>query len=344
MHTFTQPSKGLAQIKVPLYLVLIAALIPTLYIYFNTFPSRDPEISAAPVIVDTGVRQQAMYRLNGTYKFTKPLLLTELPSEDESMSGLKQSLNGMIADMKGRGDVTEASVFIRKLNTGAWTSINPSVKYSPGSMLKIAVLITYLKMQEADPGLFDKQLTLRADLIPAKKQYVDESHIQPGQYKIRYLIERMIVNSDNYATLLLNKNINNNTFGNLFENIGLARLDINEAVYTMSPREYSRILLLLYNSTYLSPSNSEYALDLLTRSEYKDGILAGINDNNLKVSHKFGESGNGTYFELHESGIVYLDNAPYILVIMSRGSDIKLLPAVLKNTSAVVHQYMKANS
>jgi len=45
--------------------------------------------------------------------------------------------------------------------------------------------------------------------------------------------------------------------------------DINDSV---SLKEYSSFFRILYNASYLTPSSSQFALSLLTKTDFTDGI------------------------------------------------------------------------
>jgi beta-lactamase class A len=346
MLTFSQPSRGAIQRRVPLYFVLIAALVPTLLFFYLWQPHQQEEsgAAAAATCFDTGANNSSSsmqeYRLQ-TYSLSKPLLLADLPDEDRDMAPIKSSINAIIEDNKSRGNVSSASVFLLRMNHDNWINVNASERFAPGSMLKISVLITYFKMLEKNPGLFDQKLYLDPRMNTNRIQHVDEMHLPPGQYKIGDLIQAMIVNSDNYATMLLNQHLDQALFINLYSDLGLRRPDMGETFYPMTAREFSRFLRVLHNATYLSPDNSESALELLTKANYDNGIVAGL-PANTKVAHKFGESGDGKLFELHEAAIVYNNDDPYLLVVMTKGKDISSLPGILKEISTTVYNSIGA--
>jgi beta-lactamase class A len=60
--------------------------------------------------------------------------------------------------------------------------------------------------------------------------------------------------------------------------------------------------------------------------------------------HKFGEAGDANEKQLHESAIIYLDNNPYLLTIMTKGNDMKKLPDVINQISALIYQNMNVAS
>jgi hypothetical protein len=76
--------------------------------------------------------------------------------------------------------------------------------------------------------------------------------------------------------------------------------------------------------------------------EYKDGLIAGV-PSNITISHKFGEreltdeKGN-VVNQLHDCGIVYYPEHPYLLCIMTRGKNIDNLSRSISAISKIVYQ------
>ena len=66
---------------------------------------------------------------------------------------------------------------------------------------------------------------------------------------------------------------------------------------------------------------SEILLGLLTETSYKNGLVAGLPEGEIKIAHKFGERKIGKLIQLHDCGIIYYQENPYLLCIMTRGND-----------------------
>ncbi len=70
--------------------------------------------------------------------------------------------------------------------------------------------------------------------------------------------------------------------------------------------------------------------------------MAGL-PNNVAVSHKYGEyvtTGDNTInaVELHDCGIIYQPNNPYLLCIMTQGKDQSDLASIIASVSKVVYE------
>ena len=88
---------------------------------------------------------------------------------------------------------------------------------------------------------------------------------------------------------------------------------------------------------------SEIATKLLSQCDFKEGMLAGL-PINTKVAHKFGESGTPQEQQLSESAIIYLNDNPYAITIMTKGKDYKQLPQIIKEISNATYQFMQQNA
>jgi len=157
-------------------------------------------------------------------------------------------------------------------------------------------MITYLRMAETNPAILNKEIAYRPDVI-APTQTFNSKTITPGHtYKINELIKSMIVYSDNNATMLLHSDINVDMFQKTFTDLGLKKPDVRDKNYALSVKEYSRFMSVLYDGGYLTIPASEYAISLLSESDFKLGIVKQLPPS-LKVAHKFGEAGTD---DVHE--------------------------------------------
>jgi len=328
--------------KIPLYLLLVTTGFLTLIIYHlnSTAPQAKFEIqqAIAPALESRSIEQVRLQE----YSLIRPLLTTEVVSESENLKELKRSLNLEINQLKLNGTVSEASVYVRSLNNGDWTSVNRSTQYAPGSVIKIAALITFLKMSEQNPHLLTREFVAPAKVKKVPIQTFKDEPIVPGRkYGAKELLKRMIVNSDNSATLIINESMDISIFKKLFTDLGIPEPDVHDPNFKIDVSDLSKFLNILYNATYLNKVNSEYALTLLSDSSFSLGIVNGI-PADVKVAHKFGETGGRNEAQLHETAIVYKDNDPYLITIMTKGKDVQRLPEVLSGLSKITFLKMKS--
>lgn len=323
--------------SIPLYFLLIS--IPLVSVLTYIVFSRAAHITP-PTKALSECRSHMDQVRQGDYKLTRPLLLVDIDQQSDEFTHLKNALTIYIKSKKDDRVLSEASLYIRDLNSGAWTAIGDGGSYSPGSMLKIARLIATLKEAESKPGYLDKRVFFSNRFSVKFQPVFPADTLIPGRnYSIRELLHQMIVYSDNDATILLNQQGDLSLYLKLFVDLGLPEPDIYKDDYPMSIVQCSRFMRVLYNSTYLSAEMSEFALSLLTQSAFRVGIVKYL-DPNILVAHKFGERSVGDIKQLHEMAIVYSGIRPYFLGVMTKGWNYSRLPEVLSEISEIVQTEM----
>jgi hypothetical protein len=106
-----------------------------------------------------------------------------------------------------------------------------------------------------------------------------------------------------------------------------ARLDVPKRVEgretVMDARTYGTLFRVLFNSTWFSRPESEWALDVLASARFQRGIRAGVPPG-VTVASKYGVHADPRRpldgVQLHECGIVYAPRAPYVLCAMTRST------------------------
>jgi beta-lactamase class A len=281
-------------------------------------------------------------RLTKQYKFTNPLLECDSNIGNTFFpNSMKNKIEQYITNQTSQGKVTNVAVYFRDLNNGPWFGINQSALFSPASLIKVPLMMTFYKMSEKDPNL----LNTKIKVTDVDENLYNSEDIQPDlklnvgqEYTIDQLIDQMIINSDNNAYNILKEYAGEQNFYEIFNdlNIDLSKIDSNGNV--ISIHDYSAFFRILYNSSYLNQDNSEKALNLLSRTTYKNALVAGV-PSTATVSHKFGERSYSSTNEkqLHDCGIIYAAKNPYILCVMSRGNDLDQLSKVISNISALVY-------
>jgi beta-lactamase class A len=321
-------------------LILIALLLVGLSVTLTSFLSKKHFQHQVDELSKGQSCAVDIKRIEG-FSYIKPLLFVDDNCEAEHLMGVKQKINSKIEQYKAQEGVSSASVYLREYKYSGWIAINDTDKYDPGSLFKVPVMMAILKMDDQNPGFLNKQ-------IPYTKAFVDTKSIayQPSQtiqlgksYSIKELMTYMIKYSDNQATILLESQMKNEELQNLFSVVGLEVPNAYARQYQFTAKDYSLFMRAIFNASYLSIKNSEIAGELLGQSQFKDGLLKGL-PATTKMAHKFGESGNNGEKQLHESGIIYLENHPYLLTVMTRGNDMKKLSNLIAEISSLAHEEM----
>lgn len=281
-------------------------------------------------------------RLHG-YKHIGPMYMAERNCESQSFLSLKSQIDVFANDLKTAGELTEMSVYIKDLNTGSWMDYNPNATYLPGSLLKVVIMITVFRMSEQAPALLDKVVAYNLSSAAAPPtQTFNTDVIKPGgKYTVKELVRRMIVNSDNHATMLLHGLIDERVYRNVLTDLGMPISTLGTLDYRLSVKEYSKFLSVLYDGGYLTIPASEVATSLLSECVFNGGITKQL-PQQLTVAHKFGEAGQPGAKEFHESAIIYLSNRPYLLTVMTKGKDARVLASVISEVSKFAYDHMVA--
>lgn len=318
--------------------VLIFISVLGTYFLVSYFNSSDVSVSTVDSTASYKVK-----RLDG-YKYIKPILFVDSESESSEMASMKSEIVNIIEAFKQQNILKSASVYIKDYNSNDWTVINPDEKFKPGSLLKIPELIAFIKMNEKHPGLLDKKYTFNKVYAGNKQVVFKSKSIQFGQsYTVRELLKYMIVYSDNNATYMLNEIIDVTMFKKVFTDLGLAEPDWNATDYFVTSSEISLFMRTLFNASYLTIEDSEFAASLLSNSDFNQGIVAAL-PKSTRFSHKFGEAGDAVEKQLSETAIIYTKDRTYLITIMTKGTDFKKLPEVLKQISSLVYRDMVSTS
>lgn len=285
--------------------------------------------------------------LNNQFQFINKELVCSDSSvvKKHAYAELKSKLEDFIQSKIKEDEVSEISIYFRDLKNGPTLGINEHALFSPASLLKLPVLLTYLSLAEEEPGLLEKKLKYHTLKDPNIKQHIlpSDSIKEDTVYTVNELLTYAIVYSDNNAYLTLVQYINQsypnrNPILETFKDLGIIDpRSLSEETITV--KLYASIFVQLYNATFLrEKKTSEKALALLSDTDYKDGIVAGV-PSEVRVAHKFGER----FFaedikQFHDCGIVYYPKNPYLLCVMTRGNYFDKLPGIISAISKMVYE------
>lgn len=282
-------------------------------------------------------------RMKGGYKFVNPLLECDQsePILRNSVKELERELKSFISKTVGSSEVEHVSVYYRDLNNGPWMGIESNQPFSPASLLKVPVMIAALKKAESDKGLLNRTFKFDASvpLDMVDPNILDEQIYFGKSYTYKNLIERMIVNSDNNAKNMLVSIVGDDDIFEVWTDLGVPVPTDQTPEDFLSVKDYSSFFRILYNATYLSRSMSELALEILSNTRFDSGLSAGV-PSSLLLCNKFGERGfaDSNVKQLHDCGIVYVENAPYLICVMTRGKDWQTQADLIAEISRLVYE------
>ena len=285
---------------------------------------------------------------SSSYKFTNPILDCEFDNQDQNTIIFSGNVIKKVEQIKDKYSLDFISLYYRDLNNGPWVGVNEKETFAPASLSKVPLLMEFLHETESNPSLLNKEV----EIIPSSiNQEIHQNITFDGvlevgkKYTLNEIVESMIEKSDNTAVTALIQNINLNALGEVFKAVGVP---FKDATTEMSVRvkDFAGFFRVLFNASYLSREMSEKALDILSKTEYKDGLVAGV-PSGVVVSHKFGErniAGSEDSNQLHDCGIIYYPNKPYILCVMTRGNNQTNQGKSIKELSNYIYNEVDKNS
>jgi len=276
------------------------------------------------------------------YRFVHPLLAYRTPEAVQmgEFVELKDSYVSLDRSAKREG-VSRLSVYFRDLETGRWVGLNQDDAYYPASLLKVPTMIALYKQAEENPSLLRDTMPYDPSVAPEVPFGMPSVLVPWRSYSVQELINRMIVDSDNGATFTLLNRINWDYLHGVYVALGIPDPGDDSLNYKLSPRMQALFFRILYNATYLSSGYSERALELLTKTTYTKGLVAGV-PQGVIVAHKYGEhvlaeGAKVQGIELSDCGIVYYPGHPYVLCVMTSAGDVSSAEKIIAQVSSITY-------
>lgn len=283
------------------------------------------------------------------YSFLSPdLNCTEDPQSETLV--LKETVENLINEEIDEKRAQKISVFYRDLNNRQWFGVGENENFAPGSLLKLPLAVAYYKLAEIDPNSLEKSYRYSPPNNQGDTYYMQSikppKELEPGAvYSVSEFIRRMIQYSDNEPVVLLGGMIDQAFLGKVFVDLGIYFPNSAELEQDfVSVKTYGAILRSLYNASYLNQFFSNQLLEMMSGSTFRSGIVTGVPEG-VKVANKFGErvvtdiaSNKINLFELHDCGIIYEPKRPYILCIMTKGTDYEKLSGVIAKISQSIYE------
>lgn len=291
----------------------------------------------------------------GGYRFVNPLIACDISSQDApygKFRALQNKLQALSNNLIDEGEATRISVYFRDMDHGYWTGVKTNDLFASASLMKVPLLMAYLGDTNSDAQFLRKTLTLS---VPADQNSVE--YFKPAAplsigvvYTVQELLAAMIEQSDNNAMYVLANNVDTPTLDGVYEDANVPP-SVDEAKDSVSPQDYMHFFRILYNATLLGKERSQLALELLSKTTFSGGLVAGV-PAGTTVAHKFGERtiktqdvNTGTISfqkdELHDCGIVYFPAHPYGICVMTEGKDFGKLENVIAQLSQAAYTSVK---
>ena len=212
----------LLEIKVPYYIAFIILGCFGVVIWFFTISKKTEADNNKELQTSTAqIHDHYAYRGKGRL-LTRPLLYVEGVENNPELLNLKNEITNYINLQKGNGTVSKASLYFKNLTSGDVIKINTEELYSPGSLMKVPVMMALLAEAEKKPDLLKTKVEFKHHFNTQLNQTITGETLKPNQYySIADLLYYLIAFSDNDADILLGQQLNFKDLENIFESINL---------------------------------------------------------------------------------------------------------------------------
>lgn len=248
-----------------------------------------------------------------------------------------------VASYTSTQQVPHIALYFRDLEHGSRFSIREDEIFEPASLLKVPIMMVILHEADQNPEFLNERITYEKESSYRFITGSVENTLELGaSYTIRELMEKMIRYSDNSSTDLLMERINDMGLqenSNVFSDLGTMQMVISGQLDSTRLISLVNIFSSLYNASYLSNDSSQLALELLSQTNFDQGLVNGVPED-VRVAHKYGMRVGSVVEEneLHDCGIVYHESTPYILCILTAGADMEVASAAIQDISKTVYE------
>ncbi len=228
---------------------------------------------------------------------------------------LRKALRGYVDPLEGK-----VGVYFEYLPSGVSIGVNATEEIRLASLSKVPLAMSILKKVE------------KGDIMLTDRVFLKEEHLDnrfgslwqrgPGApITIEELVKLSLQESDNTAYQTLYALLTNKEVEEVYENLEI-EVNIASSSPLVSPKSYSSIFRSLYLASFLLEEESNYLLDILTRTIFHDKIPAGV-PKDVQIAHKIGVFSRADTTEkvYTDCGIVYVPLRPYILCIFVQDTE-----------------------
>ncbi|TAL18640.1 hypothetical protein EPN96_00595 [bacterium] len=316
-------------------IVIAAAFGVGLAIGYKAGPSKN-----------TAVEEGSSVR-KGSAALTHPLIecdVGENPAQKREIAYFKSELDLLTRNLEARLGVSKVAVYFRDLHNGPWVGSKQDLALASPLRYKLALSLACLKEGEKNLTFFDRKITYTGkessydDFWPLPRGF----RMKPGEYTVGDLVERALENNDPVAADILDEYVDKKLLESVFTDLSISSGDPFVSEVAMTPEILSRFFRLLYNASYLTKKMSETTLTIMSENIYKDALVAGA-PRGTTVSHNFSinrtkeDDDNSDLWQVYDAGIIYYPGFPYVLAVMTQGSDPKTQIKAIAEVSGFIY-------
>lgn len=225
--------------------------------------------------------------------------------------------------------------YFEYLPTGTSIGVNEKLEFESASLIKVPVVMAHYKSQER------KGIDRGMEMVTIQEKYIDKGFgnlWQKGagaQIRLEEAVRLALTESDNTAANIVSDNAGSQDFEDVYGGLDIDLHKNTNGTILLTTKGYSSILKALYFASVLNKEHSQKIIELLTHSSFNDKLRAGV-PANIIVANKYGVLGDQLF---HDCGIVYYQNRPYLLCMVSKSSEGEARER-MKKFSAAVYEYI----
>lgn len=226
-------------------------------------------------------------------------------------------------------------LYVYDINSSSSFGYNPDQSFTAASLTKLPALITVFQAVQDGKLNMSDEIPFRADEIQDYGTSILQYKGPDTTYTVQQLVWYMANRSDNSSFQIFLDKFGDTNIDKSIQQWGFAKTSIIGD--TTTPRDMVGMFNDIYSRQLVSnKSLNQQMQDLLVKTNEESRIPAGVPPT-VRVVHKTGNAIGG----LQDAGIVYLENRPYIIAIMSDGvSDEKAATQAEAAISQAVYDYL----
>jgi beta-lactamase class A len=210
-------------------------------------------------------------------------------------------------------------VIVKDLTTGLSTGVNESANMPAASTIKIPVMVEVFRQMATGSFDLNRYVTLERD--DRDDGWGDLVYAHPGsRYSVANLLRLMITESDNTATNMLIRLVGRVHINQTMADLGLRQTRLADYIRSdgdirslrTSPLDMTLLLDRMAHDELVNAWSSRAMIAILTGQRH-NGLLPEPLPAGTQIAHKTGT----LHDTLNDVGIVYLNNAPYIIAVLT---------------------------
>jgi beta-lactamase class A len=223
-------------------------------------------------------------------------------------------------------------LYVVDLSNGYSFGISQDETFTAASLIKLPVMAGMYMKQEAGSLNLDSKYTLKNS---DKSSGSGSLYSKPEGYQITYrnLVQLMGKQSDNTAYHICKNLLGDEQIESVMAKIGMLKTSL--ADNTTTPKDVGTFFEELYRGNVLNDDNKNELLNNMTDTIYEQWLAAGV-PKDVQVAHKFGRE----VHVVNDAGIVFANDRPYVVVIMTKGVVEHEADEVFPKLSKIVYENM----